>query len=396
MKKKGLCILIAGTALFAAACGQGNAVNNGDAAGNASSQAAVERTTSAPAESSATETVAETETQNAQMGNPWSEVTREEAEEACPRLFVAPEGSSDEVWSVMTPSAEDTEAGRGPLVQLTFKMPEGDSFTARAQYGAGADEDISGMYYDWDVNDDITLSNWGEGNMKGKCMAYSGDDESAQLCTWYDIEIGIAYSLGVSGKDLDGLDIQGVAEAMYDGESESDFMPSDFLQEEAQKDEFESFDQVISYLKKGQGYAYLTVTGSEDEVLAITDKVSEKDKTAHSVYIYAKRDGKVQNIGNILGSGDEDSWPVRCADGIIYSGDDTCYESWFIGEAPNGVMMKDSVNVYAENGQNEYVGFLRESNDFDHDKDFTGGEEEFNALIKERDTKAPVEMTVVE
>ena len=40
----------------------------------------------------------------------------------------------------------------------------------------------------------------------------------ADLCTWYDIEIGISYSLSTTAKDLDGFDIQGIVEAMYPGD----------------------------------------------------------------------------------------------------------------------------------------------------------------------------------
>ncbi|WP_292213581.1 hypothetical protein [Butyrivibrio sp.] len=36
------------------------------------------------------------------------------------------------------------------------------------------------------------------------------------MITWYDVEIGISYSLSTQDKDLDGFDIQAVAEQMYD------------------------------------------------------------------------------------------------------------------------------------------------------------------------------------
>ena len=107
----------------------------------------------------------------------------------------------------------------GDMVQLDFRM-EGVAFTARAQYGVGENEDISGMYYDWDVQDDVTLANWGEGHMQGKTYRSLGDGWTVDLCTWYDIEIGIAYSLSAEAADLDGFDIQAIAEQMYDPNNE--------------------------------------------------------------------------------------------------------------------------------------------------------------------------------
>jgi phosphatidylethanolamine-binding protein (PEBP) family uncharacterized protein len=112
-------------------------------------------------------------------------------------------------------SAADESSGIGSLVQAEFTLDEME-FTARAQYGVDEDTDISGMYYEWTATDDVTLANWGDGNMKGKVYRYVGDGEMADLCTWYDVEIGIAYSLSVTAADLDGFDIQAVAESMYE------------------------------------------------------------------------------------------------------------------------------------------------------------------------------------
>ncbi len=152
------------------------------------------------------------------MANPWRSCTEEEAIAACPRMFKLPEDGLVASWSMM--DAEDSESGvPGPVVQLDFRM-EGMDYTARAQYGASEDADISGLYYDWDVTDDITLANWGEGNMQGKLSRHIEDGWTVDLCTWYDIEIGIAYSLSVEAEDLDGFDLQAIAEQMYNPDNE--------------------------------------------------------------------------------------------------------------------------------------------------------------------------------
>ncbi len=178
--------------------------------------------TSETAEDTGTEETAEDVTENeesqpeenADMENPWRKCTIYAAMEACPRMFKIPEGAADDSWFIMD-SAADESAGIGSLVQAEFTM-DGMEFTARAQYGVDEETDISGMYYEWTTTDDVTLANWGDGNMKAKVYRYIGDGEMADLCTWYDVEIGIAYSLSVVNADLDGFDIQAVAESMYE------------------------------------------------------------------------------------------------------------------------------------------------------------------------------------
>ena len=64
------------------------------------------------------------------------------------------------------------------------------------------------------------MANWGEGHMSGKTYRAIDETEYTDLITWYDIEIGIKYSLSVSAPDLDGFDIQAIAEQMYDPDNE--------------------------------------------------------------------------------------------------------------------------------------------------------------------------------
>ena len=106
------------------------------------------------------------------------------------------------------------------MIQLNFKL-DGMDFTARAQFGAAEDADISGIYADWTEGpDDVILANWGGGNMSGKTFRSVDDLGYTDLITWYDIEIGIKYSLSVTADDLAGFDIQAVAEQMYSPENE--------------------------------------------------------------------------------------------------------------------------------------------------------------------------------
>ena len=142
-----------------------------------------------------------------------------------------------------------------PLVQMSFEL-SGTGFNAREQL-VGKDEisDISGMYYEWQLVDKVKLVNWGEGNMEGEVYAFNGDDEDAQIILWFDIETGAAYSLSASGPDLDGLDIQAVAEQMYD--------PS----KEQGEPDFEDYDE--------NEHVYLDISGCDTFTQIIDKKLTD-------------------------------------------------------------------------------------------------------------------------
>ena len=140
----------------------------------------------------------------AQLPNPWSSITEEEAQTILPLVFRAPEGAENAQWSVMN-------AGGNPMVQLTFSL-DGDSFTARAQVTNDGDADISGMYFSWNDRLEEKLENWGAGCV---CSRHTGENGYADLCSWYDAASGTSFTLCVTAPDLDGFDLLAVAEAMY-------------------------------------------------------------------------------------------------------------------------------------------------------------------------------------
>ena len=60
-------------------------------------------------------------------------------------------------------------------------------------------------------------------------------------------------------------------------------------------------------------------------------------------------------------------------------------------------MMKDYISDGVDSGNNEFTGFTREKNTFDAEsKEFTGGQDEFNKLLAERENKPIIEFTVVQ
>ena len=167
--------------------------------------------------------------------------------------------------------------------------------------------------------------------------------------------------------------------------------PMDFVQEQSGKLEFQDYDEIIGCLKPGQGYVILQI-GDDDNVLAVAENVNKDDHTTDSASCYVMKDGKPVEVGYVIANG----IPLRMKDGIIYGGDKDSYEANFLNPTGDGIMAKDYVYRSEVDGKTEYGGFLRETNDFDHDQDFEGGEEEFNALITERDKMPVIEFTIVE
>ncbi len=151
--------------------------------------------------------------ETAQIANPWREITETGAKAVCPASFAVPEGARNAQWRVLD-SAADESGVPGPLVQLSFEL-DGNTFTAREQ-GTGSEEvDHSGMYYAWTVQDEGLLSNWGGGKLPCRNYRFIGENEYADLCTWYDADAGVSYSVSVTAEDLDGFDLQAVAEALH-------------------------------------------------------------------------------------------------------------------------------------------------------------------------------------
>ena len=142
--------------------------------------------------------------ESTQLANPWREVTEAEAKALYPQSFTLPDGAENAAWRVM-------ESGGAPaLLELDFEL-DGLRFTARQQQTGNRDADISGMFYTWTAQIGMTLRSGHTGTM----YRWIGEDGYADLCVWYDEASGVSYSLSVTAKDLDGFDLQAVAEALF-------------------------------------------------------------------------------------------------------------------------------------------------------------------------------------
>ena len=142
------------------------------------------------------------------MANPWRTISEEEAWNYFTEHFVVPENAENAEWSVME------SADANPLLQLAFDL-DGQYYIARMQATDDAEADISGMYFDWADQQEHALSSWADGKLTAKtCRFVSENEEDAELCTWFDEETGISYSVGVLAEDLDGFDLLAIVENM--------------------------------------------------------------------------------------------------------------------------------------------------------------------------------------
>ena len=158
-----------------------------------------------------------------QIPNPWRDITETEAKAVYPQTFTVPDNAENAAWRVME------SAGAPALLELDFEL-NGLHFTARQQQTGTRDADLSGMYYTWTAQDSMTLCTGLTGTMY-RCI---DEDGYADLCIWYDEASGVSYSLGVTAKDLDGFDLQAVAEALFpvtpeEQRTEEHFNARDFL-----------------------------------------------------------------------------------------------------------------------------------------------------------------------
>lgn len=317
MKKKHILAFFS-TILIASmisACGNKDSLSPSTSPSENAAESAAENT------SIDTESFVSTET-DVQISNPWRDATKEEALRACPYLFTEPADAQNVHWQILEEtSSADKDAG--PLVQLDFDL-DGMSFTARAQKTNQIEEDLSGMYFDWTYQEEITLSGWGDGNVKGKTYRFVDKDAQADLCTWYDTKHGISYSVSVVADDLDGFDIQAIAEELYDpslhesnagAQSESDHTPMDITG-------CDTFTQIVDRLDSGMGYVNTTLGGND--VLLVSSGTFDaegngKEPTAAidaEVYLYV--DGVPTYIGYIEAGGT--AYPLCEKDGYLYVG----------------------------------------------------------------------------
>lgn len=333
------------------------------------------------------ETEAE-ETEVVGLANPWVDTDAQGIIDALGFGFVVPMDAENVTYRMMKSEGLGEMDFTYANIEMTARMQSIDRF-----------EDISGMFYEkWDVEEPAEI-----GYVQGYTKRTHDGNKTIDVCLWYDAVPGLMYSLTAEADDLDGFDISAIAIEMFvpmQGDRE-EFIPSNWMEEKVQKDVFDSYDEVIGNLDKGNGYAYIRVYGCDKDVLAITEATYDNldgNQASIDASLYLEEDGKVRNIGNVYSYGT--AYPIAVEDGIIYAGGNHEYESYFLNDW-HAVMLKDCImEVFDENGNATYYGTLRETNDYDHDVDVpedpVEGEKLFHEYLSNMVKKKILNFTVVE
>ena len=188
-----------------------------------------------------------------QVANPWRESSEAEIEELMHIEIDLPGDFSNVYYQVMN---------EGELCEIDFDYLD-LTFTYRMKETNGR-EDISGMYYDWDMEDTADFHGY---------EAYASravtDEETADLFEWYDKDGGNMYSLGTTAKDLDGFDIQAVAEMLIEDTTEGE------TEDMSMTDKIEVFAQNSIRIRDRIGNIYIdpfqmTESPNDADIILIT------------------------------------------------------------------------------------------------------------------------------
>ena len=197
-------------------------------------------------------TASATTTESTELSNPWTESDKDGVTEATGFEMTAPEEATEVSYSYMS---------EGSLAQMTYVLDDAE-WTYRIQM---ADEltDISGIYLTWDTETEGEVSGF-----TAKYYSYASDTDSVKLVNWYDAVTGVTYSLSVTGTNIDELDMQTSAEAIYQslqGESIEDA--------KADADE-EAESYFLGEYTRSEDGSTLTITKNEDDTFTVSMNIT--------------------------------------------------------------------------------------------------------------------------
>ena len=136
---------------------------------------------------------------------PWVETTAEEIMEKLGFEFGMPEGIQDPTYTML----EDYK-----LAEMRFTLEaygEDMTFTARIM-SESEFRNMSGvMANEWSAEEDCEFH-----GLQAQLLRVDLDTgEIIEIFLWFDVVPGLMYSVTVHGTDLDGFDIQAIAEQLY-------------------------------------------------------------------------------------------------------------------------------------------------------------------------------------
>ena len=181
------------------------------------------------------------------------------------------------------------------------------------------------------------------------------------------------------------------------------FIPNGFIEEKIQKNEFDSYEEVISYLEAGQAYTYVDVLGSDEPVLLVTEGTYDNqdginDAVSILAYVYVQNENGVSCSSMIASEGT--AYPIALKDGLLYTAGGHMVEADCISQETHALMVKAYVyEDFDDNGTAHYTGFVRSSNQvYEDGKEIDDADEDhqYQALWDEYTSAEIVNFTVVQ
>ena len=141
------------------------------------------------------------EADDVSLGIPWENLTADQLKALTGLPLNLPEGAEQAAyrWYRSDSIAE---------MEFTWK---GGSYCFRAKNQIPDEnglQDISGLYFDWKNQEDITLA----GHPGTICVAQSGTGNWVECCYWYNLDSQTLYTFSVIAPDVNGLDLTVIAE----------------------------------------------------------------------------------------------------------------------------------------------------------------------------------------
>ena len=134
------------------------------------------------------------------IANPWVETDAEGLMQTLGLEFDIPEGAEDVIFR-MNESEQLAE-----MKFVLYEMP----FTARIKPSGLELEDISGLNYKWEYEEESD-EHW----FREKIMKARDGENTVEAFLWFDIVPGLTYSISTKAPDLDGFDIIAVAQMVW-------------------------------------------------------------------------------------------------------------------------------------------------------------------------------------
>ena len=194
------------------------------------------------------------------------------------------------------------------------------------------------------------------------------------------------------------------AEYMADALGEGKFIPANDLEDALERDTFESYDEIISLLSKGMGYAYIDIMGLDEPLLLIATLGLVDDGNGNMVTIVATpyfkmSDGTVRSGSLIVSM--EPEYPLAVLDGVVYGGSSSSIDGVVVSSDYDDPGIMDLFYIYSEIDENSnisYGGFIRDTNSVMTEGEDVAPDDEksFKEAYENYGKATPINFTVVE